>query len=168
MLNVKLGLRTKQENSSLFVLHLSEELVSLAYHLMLVYELLSSPRSPDEIEAAILAATSLAAYGGDDVAQGVERNRIARQLLYPSDKVSLHSYFAAQVLILQVLILLVLALQIRILDNHRIGEDDDVASPEIIAIHPVHYHPIALFQLWRQTSLGHREDSESKRAHAPG
>ena len=129
---------------------------------MLMHELLSSPRSPDEIEAAILAAASLAAHGRDDIAQRVERNRIARQLLYPSDKVSLYGDFTALVLIL-----LVLALQIRILNNHRIGEDDDVASPEIIAVHPVHYHPIALFQLWRQTSLGHREDSESKRAHAP-
>ena len=134
------------EESNAFII--LKEFVSLAYHLMLVYELLSSPRSPDEIEAAILAAASLAALGRDDVAQRIERNRIARHLLYPTDVVSLGDDFAA-------------------LDNHRIDEDDDVASPEIIAVHPIHYHPVALFQLGRQTSLGHREDSESKCAHSP-
>ena len=98
---------------------------------MLVYELLPSLGSPDEIIAAILAAASLAADGRDHVAQGIDREGVARQLLYPAYVAYLQGYPAA----------LVLALY-----NHRIGEDDDVASPEIIAIHPVHYHSVALFQ----------------------
>ena len=123
-----------------------------AYHLMLMHQLLPR-RGLDEIEAAILAAASLAAYRRDDVAQGIEPDGVARQFLYPADVISLRGYLAP----------LVLALK-----YHRIGEDDEVSTLERIAVHPVHYHPVALFQLGRKPPCGHREDSESKRAHAPG
>ena len=119
---------------------------------MLVYELLSSPRSPDEIEAAILAATSLAALGRDDVSQGVEPDGVARQFLYPTDVISLRGYLA----------MLILALK-----YHRIGKHDDLATLKIIAVHPIHYHSIALLQLGRKPTCGHREDSENISAHCP-
>lgn len=105
-----------------------EQPIRLAYHLVLVYQLLSR-RGLDEIEAAILTATALAAHRRDDVAQGVELDGVARQLVYPADIISLGIDFAALVLVL---------------DNYRIGIDDDVATTETIAVHPIHYHSVAL------------------------
>ena len=51
---------------------------------MLVYEH-SAASGAHEIVAAILAATSLATLLGNHVADGVERDCIAWQLLYPTD-----------------------------------------------------------------------------------
>ena len=66
----------------------SKQLVSLAYHLMLMHQLLPGRRL-QKIEAAILAATAPAAHHGDDVARRIYANRIARQLLYPADEIGL-------------------------------------------------------------------------------
>ena len=66
----------------------SKQLVSLAYHLMLMHHLLPGWRL-QEIEAAILAATAPAAYHRDDETRRIDADRIARQLLYPTDEISL-------------------------------------------------------------------------------
>ena len=128
-----------------------KEFIRLAYHLMLMHQLLPR-RGLDEIVAAILAATSLAAYRRDDVSQGVEPDGVARQFLYPTDVISLRGYLA----------MLILALK-----YHRIGKHDDLATLKIIAVHPIHYHSIALLQLGRKPTCGHREDSENISAHCP-
>ena len=65
-----------------------EQLVSLAYHLMLMHHLLPGWRL-QEIEAAILVATAPAAYHRDDETRRIDADRIARQLLYPTDEISL-------------------------------------------------------------------------------
>ena len=65
-----------------------EQLISLAYHLMLMHHLLSG-WGLQEIEAAILAATALAAHRRNDILHRIDANRIARLLLYPTDEISL-------------------------------------------------------------------------------
>ena len=65
-----------------------EQLVSLAYHLVLMHHLLPGWRL-QEIEAAILAATALAAHRRNDILHRIDENRIARKLLYPTDEISL-------------------------------------------------------------------------------
>ena len=65
-----------------------EQLVSLAYHLMLMHHLLPG-WGLQEIEAAILAATALAAHRRNDILHRIDENRIARKLLYPTDEISL-------------------------------------------------------------------------------
>ena len=74
--------------SSMFKVPSLEQLVSLAYHLMLMHHLLPG-WGLQEIEAAILAAAAPAAHHGDDVARRINANRIARQLLYPADEIGL-------------------------------------------------------------------------------
>ena len=51
--------------------------------------------------------------------------------------------------------------------EHGIGEDYHIAAIEKIAVNPIHYHPVACFQLRRKTSGWHREDSEGKGSHRP-
>lgn len=128
-----------------------EQLMGFAYHLVLMNELLAGWRL-QEIEAAILAAAALAAYGWDDELHGVDAQRIARKLLYPAYEMRLEDALAALVLGLA---------------NHRIGENNHIATPEIFAINPVHYHPVACLQLGRKPALRHREDSEDIGAHCP-
>ena len=128
-----------------------EQLVSLAYHLMLVNQLLTGWRL-QEIEAAILAATALAAHRGDDVARRIDADRIARKLLYPTDEIS-YEYFLAPLVAKRL--------------NHGIGINHHFATIEKIAVNPIHYHPVASLQLRRKTSGGHREDSEGKSSHHP-
>ena len=128
-----------------------EQLMGFAYHLVLVDELLAGWRL-QEIEAAILAAAALAADGWNDELHGVDAQRIARKLLYPAYEMRLEDALAVLVLGLV---------------NHRIGEYNHIATPEIFAVNPVHYHPVACFQLRRKTSGGHREDSEGKGSHRP-
>ena len=65
-----------------------EQLMGFAYHLVLMNELLAGWRL-QEIEAAILAATALAAHRRNDILHRIDENRIARQLLYPTDEISL-------------------------------------------------------------------------------
>ena len=65
-----------------------EQLVSLAYHLMLVNQLLPGRRL-QKIEAAILAATAPAAHRRNDILHRIDENRVARKLLYPADEISL-------------------------------------------------------------------------------
>ena len=65
-----------------------EQLVSLAYHLMLVHQLLPG-LGFQEIEAAILAATALTAHRRNDILHRIDENRIARKFLYPTDEISL-------------------------------------------------------------------------------
>ena len=101
-----------------------EQLMGFAYHLVLMNELLAGWRL-QEIEAAILAAAALAAYGWDDELHGVDAQRIARKLLYPAYEMRLEDALAALVLGLV---------------NHRIGENNHIATPEIFAVNPVHYH----------------------------
>ena len=128
-----------------------EQLMGFAYHLVLVDELLAGWRL-QEIEAAILAAAALAAYGWNDELHGVDAQRIARKLLYPAYEMRLEDALAALVLGLV---------------NHRIGENNHIATPEIFAVNPVHYHPVACLQLGRKPALRHREDSENIGAHCP-
>ena len=128
-----------------------EQLMGFAYHLVLVDELLAGWRL-QEIEAAILAAAALAADGWNDELHGVDAQRIARKLLYPAYEMRLEDALAALVLGLV---------------NHRIGENNHIATPEIFAVNPVHYHPVACLQLGRKPALRHREDSEDIGAHCP-
>ena len=118
---------------------------------MLVHQLLPGRRL-QEIEAAILAAAAPAAYHRDDETRRIDKNRIARQLLYPTYEISLSNYLAALVAAL---------IRDGILEHHHL------ATIEKIAVNPIHYHPSACFQLRRKTSGGHREDSESKGSHRP-
>ena len=74
--------------SSKFQVQSSKKLVSLAYHLMLMHHLLPG-WGLQEIEAAILAATALTAHRRNDILHRIDENRIARQLLYPTDEISL-------------------------------------------------------------------------------
>ena len=50
---------------------------------------------------------------------------------------------------------------------HGIGINHDLATIEKIAVNPIHYHPVALFQMRRETSGRHREDSECIGSHRP-
>ena len=128
-----------------------EELMGFAYHLVLMNELLAGWRL-QEIEAAILAAAALAADGWNDELHGVDAQRIARKLLYPAYEMRLEDALAALVLGLV---------------NHRIGENNHITTPEIFAVNPIHYHPVACLQLGRKPALRHREDSEDIGAHCP-
>ena len=124
-----------------------EQLVSLAYHLMLMHHLLPGWRL-QEIEAAILAAAALAAHRRNDILHRIDANRIARLLLYPTDEISLSNYLAALI-------------------RDGITEHNHIATIEKIAVNPIHYHPVASLQLRRKTSRRHREDSEGKGSHHP-
>ena len=128
-----------------------KQLMGFAYHLVLMNKLLAGWRL-QKIEAAILAAAALAAYGWNDELHGVYAKRIARKLLYPAYEMRLEDALAALVLGLV---------------NHRIGENNHITTPEIFAVNPVHYHPVACFQLRRKSALRHREDSEDTGAHCP-
>ena len=74
--------------SSKFKVPSLEQLVSLAYHLMLMHHLLPGRRF-QQIEAAILAATALTAHRRNDILHRIDENRIARLLLYPTYEISL-------------------------------------------------------------------------------
>ena len=74
--------------SSKFQVQSLKQLIRLAYHLMLMHHLLPGWRL-QEIEAAILAATALTAHRRNDILHRIDENRIARQLLYPTDEISL-------------------------------------------------------------------------------
>lgn len=128
-----------------------KQLIRLAYHLMLVNQLLAGRRL-QEIEAAILAAAALAAYCGDNVARRIDAERIARKLVYPPDEIH-HEYFLAPLVAKRL--------------NHGIGVNHHITAIEKIAVNPIHYHPVASFQLRRKTSCGHREDSEGIGSHRP-
>ena len=114
---------------------------------MLVNQLLAG-WGLQEIEAAILAAAALAAHRRNDILHRIDANRIARLLLYPTYEISLSNYLAALI-------------------RDGITEHNHIATIEKIAVNPIHYHPVASFQLRRKTSGGHREDSEGKGSHHP-
>ena len=118
---------------------------------MLVNQLLAG-RCLQEIEAAILAAAALAAYCGDDVARLADAEGIARKLVYPPDEIH-HEYILAPLVAKRL--------------NHGIGINHYLATIEKIAVNPIHYHPVALFQIRRETPGGHREDSERIGSHRP-
>ena len=124
-----------------------KQLIRLTYHLMLMHHLLPGRRF-QQIKAAILAAAALAAHRRNDILHRIDANRIARQLLYPTDEISLSNYLAALI-------------------RDGIPEHNHFATIEKIAVNPIHYHPVACFQLRRKTSRGHREDSEGKGSHRP-
>lgn len=63
---------------------------------MLVHQLLPGRRF-QQIEAAILAAAAPTAYHRDDETRRIDKNRIARQLFYPTYEISLSNYLAALV-----------------------------------------------------------------------
>ena len=128
-----------------------EQLKGFTYHLMLMNELLAGWRL-QEIEAAILAAAAPAAYHRDDETRRIDKNRIARQLLYPTYEISLSNYLAALV---------------AALIRDGITEHHHIATIEKIAVNPIHYHPVASLQLRRKTSRRHREDSEGIGSHRP-
>ncbi len=118
---------------------------------MLVNQLLAGRRL-QEIEAAILAAAALAAYCGDNVARRIDAERIARKLVYPPDEI--HREYLLVPLVAKRM-------------NHGIGVNHQLATIEKIAVNPIHYHPVALFQMRRETPGGHREDSECIGSHRP-
>ena len=114
---------------------------------MLVHQLLPGRRL-QEIEAAILAAAAPAAHRGDDVTRRINKDRIARKLLYPAYEIGLSNYLAALI-------------------RDGITEHNHIATIEKIAVNPIHYHPVASLQLRRKTSRRHREDSECIGSHRP-
>ena len=118
---------------------------------MLVNQLLAG-RCLQEIEAAILAAAALAAYCGDDVARLADAEGIARKLVYPPDEIH-HEYILAPLVAER--------------KCHGIGINHYLATIEKIAVNPIHYHPVASFQLRGKTSRRHREDSEGIGSHRP-
>ena len=126
---------------------------------MLVNQLLAGRRL-QEIEAAILAAAALAAYRGDDVARVADAEGIARELLYLPDEIfydySLEAWIATLIETL-----------VAERKCHGIGINHYLATIEKIAVNPIHYHPIASFQLRRKTSRRHREDSEGIGSYRP-
>ena len=126
---------------------------------MLVNQLLTGRRL-QEIEAAILAAAALAALHGDDVARLADAEGIAREFLYLPDEIfydySLEAWIATltEALVAE-------------RKGHGIGINHYLATIEKIAVNPIHYHPVALFQMRRETPGGHREDSECIGSHRP-
>lgn len=142
ILNFKLRINNKGERWDRL-----KQLIRLAYHLMLMHHLLSGRRF-QEIEAAILAAAALAAHHRNDILHRIDANRIARQLLYPTYEISLSNYLAALI-------------------RDGITEHNHIATIEKIAVNPIHYHPVASFQLRGKTSRRHREDSEGIGSHRP-
>lgn len=124
-----------------------KQLIRLAYHLMLMHHLLPGRRF-QQIEAAILAAAALAARRRNDILHRIDANRIARLLLYPTYEISLSNYLAALI-------------------RDGIPEHHHIATIEKIAVNPIHYHPVACFQLRRKTSRRHREDSEGIGSYRP-
>ena len=126
---------------------------------MLVNQLLTGRRL-QEIEAAILAAAALAALHGDDVARLADAEGIARELLYLPDEIfydySLEAWIATltEALVAE-------------RKGHGIGINHYLATIEKIAVNPIHYHPVALFQMRRETPGRHREDSECIGSHRP-
>ena len=138
---------------------------------MLVNQLLAGWRL-QEIEAAILAAATLAALRGDDVARLADTEGIAGEPLYPPDEIFYDYLLAEQISTLVVtLIPTLVATLIETLvaerKCHGIGINHYLATIEKIAVNPIHYHPVALFQMRRETSGGHREDSECIGSHRP-
>ena len=173
-MNWRAGLRLKQ-------------LIGFAYHLMLVNQLLAGRRL-QEIEAAILAAAALAAHHGDDVARVADAEGIAGELLYPPDEIfydySLEAWIETLVvtLIETLVVTLIETLVVTLIEPlvatlietlvadrkcHGIGINHYLATIEKIAVNPIHYHPVALFQMRRETPGGHREDSECIGSHRP-
>ena len=122
---------------------------------MLVNQLLAGWRL-QEIEAAILAAAALAALRGDDVARLADAEGVAGELLYPPYEI-FYDYLLAE------------RIETLVAERkcHGIGIDHYLATIEKIAVNPIHYHPVALFQMRRETSGGHREDSECIGSHRP-
>ena len=102
-----------------------KQLISLAYHLMLVNQLLAGRRL-QEIEAAILAAAALTALRGDDVARLADTEGVAGELLYTPYEI-LYDYLLAD------------------RKCHGIGINHYLATIEKIAVNPIHYHPVAFF-----------------------
>ena len=77
---------------------------------------------------------------------------IARKLVYPPDEIH-HEYILAPLVAER--------------KCHGIGINHYLATIEKIAVNPIHYHPVALFQMRRETPGGHREDSECIGSHRP-
>ena len=146
ILNFKLRINNKGERWDRL-----KQLIRLAYHLMLMHHLLPGRRF-QQIEAAILAAAALAARRRNDILHRIDANRIARLLLYPTYEISLSNYLAALV---------------AALIRDGIPEHHHIATIEKIAVNPIHYHPVACFQLRRKTSRRHREDSEGIGSYRP-
>ena len=154
---------------------------------MLVNQLLAGRRL-QEIEATILAAAALAAHHGDDVARLADAEGIAGELLYPPDEIfydySLEAWIETLVVTLieplvatlveTLVVTLIETLVVTLIETlvadrkcHGIGINHYLATIEKIAVNPIHYHPVALFQMRRKTSGGQREDSECIGSHRP-
>ena len=130
---------------------------------MLVNQLLAGRRL-QEIEAAILAAAALAALHGDDVARLADAEGIARELFYLPDEIFYDYSLEAWIAILVATLIETLIAERK---GHGIGINHYLATIEKIAVNPIHYHPVALFQMRRETPGGHREDSECIGSHRP-
>ena len=138
---------------------------------MLVNQLLAGRRL-QEIEAAILAAAALAAHHGDDVARLADAEGIAGELLYPPDEIfydySLEAWIETLVVtLIETLVATLIETLVADRKCHGIGINHYLATIEKIAANPIHYHPVALFQMRRETPGGHREDSECIGSHRP-
>lgn len=123
-----------------------------------------SLRRAHEIEAAILAAAALAADGRNDVSLPAHANRIARHLLDDSDEIGFHPAPHIRAF------LLLLTRIFRPRSNeavYGIGKNYRLATVKNIAVNPIHYHSVALLQLGRKPTFGHRIDSEYIGADAP-
>lgn len=125
---------------------------------MLVYKLLTAART-NEIIPTVCAPTSLAAYLRDYITCWVELYRIAWQIHNPPDEISrkqsagwLTQHFAC--------------CRSRI-TFYRVGIDYHLTTFEKFAVHPIHYHSIALLQRRRKTSHRYGEDSENVSTNAP-
>ena len=117
-----------------------------------------------EIEATILAAAALAADSRNNVSLPAHANRIARHLLDDSDEIGFHPAPHIRAF------LLLLTRIFRLRSNealYGIGKNYRLATVKNIAVNPVHYHSVALLQLGRKPTFGHRIDSEYIGADAP-
>ena len=130
---------------------------------MLVNQLLAGRRL-QEIEAAILAAAALAALRGDDVARLADTEGVAGELLYLPDEIFYDYSLAA---IAETLAAALVEALVAERKCYGIGINHYLATIEKIAVNPIHYHPVALFQMRRETPGGHREDSECIGSHRP-
>ena len=114
---------------------------------------------------AILAPTAVATDGWYLIASAMYLNRVTRHLHYPSDEEPFLPKLIGAVHLEQP------AREARrrlvALTLHGISKNHLVATLEIVAVKSVHYHSVALLQLRRKPTYGHREDSECVGADCP-
>ena len=131
---------------------------------MLMHKLQATTGTHKEV-LAIPAPTAVATDGWYLIASAMYLNRVARHLHNPSDEETLLPKLIGAIHLERPARdarhrLVALAL-------HGIGENHLVATLEMVAVKSVHYHSVALLQLRREPTYGHREDSECVGADCP-